>query len=159
VARHARQDERIISVDKFARKMLLGTVALGLAMGLMAAILAGVYFHNRPPCTEAILSQAVSPDKRWVAEAYERRCSDPVDWLAHVNVRRKEHPIRLNYFSGRANEGEVFLVEQRGEGQSPELEWTGPDRLTIRCAKCKFSALRRDERWGPISIQYEVGRP
>jgi hypothetical protein len=145
-------------VDPFAKKMLLATLAFGLALALMAAILAGVYFHNRPPCKEEILSQVESPGKQWVAETYERRCNDPMEWLAHVNLRRKEDPISTNYFSGRVNEGEVFLVEQRGEGQRPELEWTAPDQLTIRCAKCKFSALRRDERWGPVTITYEVGQ-
>ncbi|HKF22362.1 MAG TPA: hypothetical protein VKE93_12390 [Candidatus Angelobacter sp.] len=143
-------------MDPFAKKMLLGVAAFGSAMVLMAGVLAGVYFHNRPPCKEEIVSQVASPGKQWVAEAYERRCSDPVEWLAHVNLRRKEDPISTNYFSGRVNEGEVFLVEQRGEGQRPELEWTAPDHLTIRCATCKFSALRRDDRWGPVTITYEV---
>jgi hypothetical protein len=151
-------------VDKFAKKMLLGAVSFGLAIALMAGALSAVYFHNRPPrCSESIVFQAESPDKQWVADAYERRCTDPGEWLAHVNLRRKADPIRINhwygYRTGMVNQGEVFLIEQDGEGQAPELEWTAPDRLTIRCAKCKRSALRRDDRWGPVSIRYEVGKP
>jgi hypothetical protein len=140
--------------------MLLGAVAFGSAMALMAAVMSGLYFHNRPRCTEAIVSQAESPGKQWVAESFERRCSDPVEWLAHVNLRRKADPIRRNWWSGLVlvNEGEVYLVEQRREDEIPELEWTALDQLTIRCAKCKPSALRRDERWGPVSIHYEAGQ-
>ena len=75
-----------------------------------------------------------------------------------MNLHRKADPNRRDWWSGLFHEGEVYLVEQRREDEIPELEWTAPDRLTIRCAKCKPSALRRDERWGPVSISYEVGR-
>jgi len=146
----------------FGKKMLLGGLAFGLAMALMAGALSAVYYHNRPQrCSESILSQAESTDKHWVAEAFEDRCTEPGEWLAHVNLRRKGDPIRLNYWhsyaSGVVNRGEVFLIEQDGDGQIPELEWTAPDRLTVRCAKCKHPALRRDARWGPVAITYEVG--
>ncbi len=141
--------------------MLLGAVAFGSAIALMAGALSALYFHHRPPrCSESIFSQVESPDKQWVAEAFERRCTEPGEWLAHVNLRRKKDPIRLNYWhsyrSGVANQGEVFLIELDGDGQTPDLEWTAPDRLTIRCATCKRPALRRDARWGPVAITYEV---
>src|SRR5262249_38745876 len=104
-------------VNMFGKKMLLGGLAFGLAMAVMVGALSEVYSHNRTQrASESIWSQAESTDKHWVAEAFEDRCTEPGEWLAHVNLRRKGDPIRLNYWhsyaSGVVNRGEVFLIEQ-----------------------------------------------
>src|SRR5215813_13301332 len=144
-------------MDPFARKMIVGALAFGSAMLLMAAALAVVYFHMHPQCSEQVLAEAISPDKRWIAAALERRCGDNAPFLLHVNLRAAEQPIRLSYFSGHASDGEIFLVEEDTPADAPVLEWSSADQLDIRCPRCS-SALARvmNERWQSVHIRYSA---
>jgi len=144
-------------VDPFARKMLLSSLAFGSAMLLMAGTLAVVYFHLRPRCDDQVLSQTESPNREWIASVLERKCNDPSEWLVHVNLRRATEPIRMGYFSGRAEGGEVFAFELEGKDQVPVLEWTAPDQLRISCLSCSNSSIRkREERWQSVQVSYEI---
>jgi hypothetical protein len=144
-------------MDPFARKMLLGIAGFGSAMLLFAGLLSVIYFHNRPRCSEAVLSEAASPDKEWTATVLQRRCGDESPFFVHVNLRPAAEPIQLAFFSGRAEEGEVFLVEQESPEVGPELEWSSPTQLTVRCPRCRAVLVqKRDERWGPIELRYEL---
>jgi hypothetical protein len=146
-------------MDPFARKMVVGSLAFGCAMLLMAAALAVVYFHMHPQCSEQVLAEAISPDKRWIAAALERRCGGNAPFLLHVNLRPAEQPIRLGYFSGHASEGEIFLVEEDTPADVPQLEWRSPDRLDIRCARCSSAFARTmNQRWQSVSIRYAPAR-
>ena len=138
--------------------MLLGALAFGSAMALMAGALTVVYVHAHPRCSDQALAQAHSPDGQWTATLMERRCGEETPFFLHVNLRPREEALRWGFFSGRADEGEVFLAEEDTQGTKVALEWTTSDRLTIRCAKCKRAALRRDVRWGPVTITYEIGQ-
>jgi len=137
--------------------MLLGALAFGSTMLLMAGTLAAVYFHLRPRCDDQILSQTESPNRQWVATVFERKCNDPSEWLVHVNLRRATERIRVGYFSGRAKDGEVFAFELEGKDHIPWLEWTAPDQLRISCPRCSNSSIRkREERWQSVQVFYEI---
>jgi hypothetical protein len=146
-------------MDPFARKMILGSITFGIIMACMAAALSVVYFHARPQCSEQVLAEAPGPNGQWTAAAFQRRCGQDSPFLVHVNVRPAPAPIRLGFFSGRATEGEVFVAEQEAPEVVPDLEWTGPAALTIRCRDCRASEVqKRDDHIGAITIHYELGR-
>jgi hypothetical protein len=144
-------------MDPFARKMILGMLAFGSAMLLFAGALSVVYFHHRPRCGEQVLSQAASPDERWTAVVMQRRCGDESPFFIHVNLLPAAESLRLGYFSGRADEGEVFLAEQESPDAAPELEWSSPTQLTIRCSRCRAALVqKRDEHRGPVQVGYQL---
>jgi hypothetical protein len=145
-------------MDPFARKMILGAVTFGSIMALMAGALSVVYFHERPRCSEQVLAESPGPDHQWTAAALQRRCGEDSPFLVHVNVRPATAPIRLGYFSGQVTEGEVFVAEQETPDIVPDLEWTAPAALTIRCPACPAGLVRkREDHIGAISIRYELG--
>jgi hypothetical protein len=142
-------------MDPFARKMIFGSVAFGSAMLLMAGALSMIYFHNRPRCDEAALSEITSPDGQWTAAVMERRCGDESPFFMHVNLRPSQQPIQIGYFSGRADEGDVFVAEEQTQGLEPVLSWSSPNQLTIQCPRCSRGQVKkREERLGAISIEY-----
>jgi hypothetical protein len=144
-------------MDPFARKMIFGGLAYGGALLLMAATLSAIYFHNRPECSEAAISQAASPDGRWKAVAMERRCGDESPFYLHINLSAAGDPIRFGFFSGRSQEGEVFIVEDETRDLNPTLQWTSPDQLTVHCPRCRASLVKkREQHWGPITLRYEL---
>ncbi|HMF89637.1 MAG TPA: hypothetical protein VKL40_03265 [Candidatus Angelobacter sp.] len=159
-------------MDIFARKMLIGAGAFGLAMVLMAGTLTAIYYHYRPPCGEAMVSDVTSPDGRWKAVAMERRCGDESPFYIHVNLIPAGEPIPVAFLTGRSVEGEVFLVEEEpsdmnstldwrspSRRSNPTLEWTSPGSLTIHCPRCRAELVsKRKERWGPVQVQYELRR-
>lgn len=143
-------------MDAFARKMVSGALVFGAVMVLMAAVLSVVYFHLYPRCSEQVLAQAPSPDHQWIATAMERRCGPESPFLLHVNLRPAAQPISLGYFSGQAEDGQVLLVEEETAATIPEMEWTSPTQLTIRCPRCSSSYARKmDARWGTVVLTYE----
>jgi hypothetical protein len=144
-------------MDPFARKMLLGAVAFGSAMALMAGALTVVYVHTHPRCSEQILVQTESPNAQWIAAVTERRCGEDSPFFIHVNLRPATEPLRLGFFSGKAVEGEVFLMEQEAARIMPTLQWTAPNELTIQCSRCRTTFVRKhEERWGPVTLRYQL---
>jgi hypothetical protein len=146
-------------MDPFAKKMLLGSLAFGSAMALMAGALWVVYLHAHPHCSDRVLAQADSPDDKWTAVLMERRCGEEAPFLLHVNLHPAGEALRLGFFSGRAEEGEVFLLEEDTRRVTPTLQWTAPDELTMQCSGCRAALVRkRDERWGGVRVRYQMGR-
>src|SRR5262245_39468440 len=145
-------------MDPFARKMILGSLTFGIIIAMLAGALSVVYFHQKPRCSEQVLAESPGPDRQWKATAFQRRCGDDAPFLVHVNVRPAAAPIRLGFFSGLASEGEVFVAEQDSPDVVPDLEWTAPTALTIRCRECRATAVqKREEHIGAITIRYELG--
>jgi hypothetical protein len=144
-------------VDPFAKKMLLGTVAFGSAMAVMAGALWMVYVHTHPPCSDRVLAHADSPGGKWTAALMERRCGEEAPFLLHVNLRPAGEALRLGVFSGRAEEGEVFLLEEDTGRLTPAVQWTAPDELTIQCSGCRATLVRkRDDRWSSVRLRYLI---
>ncbi len=144
-------------MDPFAKKMLQASGALGAVMLLMFAVLTVVYLHVRPPCLDQVVASEQSPGKRWIAAAMERRCGSESPFLTHVNLRPVDQPIRLGYLTGKAEEGEIFLIEQDAESAHVTIDWSSDRQLTVRCAGCSSAVqLKRDQRWNDIDIRYEL---
>lgn len=142
-------------MDPFARKMIFGALAFGLAILLMTGATSMIYYHYRPLCSESEFSQSTSPDGQWAADVMARRCGDESPYMIHVNLRHVGEPIRFGYLSGRADAGEVFLTEQESPEIVPTLEWSAPSQLTIRCSGCRAAGVH-EEHWGPITVRYQL---
>jgi hypothetical protein len=144
-------------MDPFARKMwLFGFI---FASGMLVAFIAMsvVYFHARPRCSDTVVSSSTDLSNKWTATLMERRCGEESAFFAHVNLRPAGQPEHRGYFSGTVTDGEVFRVEDDAQSAGVSLEWTAPDRLTIRCPRCKPATVRQqDERWGAVTVTYEM---
>lgn len=135
--------------------MIRGALIYGAAMVLMFAVLTIIYLHLRPRCSDQVTAESTSPDGRWAAAVMEARCGDESPFLTHVNLRPANGAIKLGYFSGRDEEGEVFLLEQDANSAAMQLQWTAPNHLAISCSHCQIAFMRkRQERWGDVAISY-----
>jgi hypothetical protein len=135
--------------------MIRGSFAFAAAMVVMFVALTVVYLHLRPSCNDQVISSAKSPDGRWSASVMEARCGTEQPFLTHVNLRPAGESIKLGYFSGKADDGEVFLLEQDSQSAVMELNWTASNRLAISCFHCQLAFLKkRQERWGDVVIAY-----
>jgi hypothetical protein len=135
--------------------MIRGSLVYGGVLIFLFAILTVIYLHVRPRCSDQVVAESTSPDKRWAAAVMEARCGDEAPFLTHVNLRPASEPIRLGYFSGRTEEGEVFLLEQDAQSADMELKWTNPTHLAISCNHCQLAFLRkRQQHWGNVAISY-----
>jgi hypothetical protein len=142
-------------MDPFARKMIRGTFAYGLGMLLMFAILTVVYVHLRPPCPDRVVGSVDSPEKKWVVAILERRCGEEAPFVTHVNLRPASQSLSRGFFSGQANAGDVFLVEQDTAGAGLAVTWTAPETLTVTCPRCdRFFLRQADAQWGTVRIRY-----
>ncbi len=142
-------------MDPFARKMVYGSFIYGGMMLAMFAVLSVVYFHLRPACADQVMADMAAPGKKWSATIMERRCGENAAFYTHVNLRIATQPLKYGFFSGKAPEGEVFLIERDLHAAGLVTVWTGPDQLTIQCPKCAgVPADKREEKWGPVTIRY-----
>lgn len=130
-------------MDPFARKMW--RFSLTFAFGMLVAFLAlsVVYFHVRPRCSDRVVSSVDSPDHQWIATAMERRCGEEAAFFTHVNLRPAAQPEHYGFFTGRVDEGEIFVVEQDALTSSVSLRWTTPGQLVVECPRCAASLVRK----------------
>ena len=140
----------------FDRRTIIASLAFGLTTLLVVSATSMIYYHYRPPCSEAVAFESISPDGQWSAAMMERRCGDELPFIVHVNLRRLGEPIRVGYLSGRAEHGDVFAVERDTADPEPALEWNALRELRIQCPSCRAAQVRmREEHWGPITVRYE----
>jgi|SRR5579871_1241269 len=144
-------------MDPFARKMVLGSFVYGSMMLMMFAVLTVVYLHMRPQCSDRLVAESTDAGKQWTAAVMERRCGAEAPFLTHVNIRPAAQDLKIGFFSGSANEGEIFLVEQDAADAAITLNWTGPTTLNIQCSRCSAALVRKHEdRLGNVSISYNL---
>jgi hypothetical protein len=142
-------------VDPFARKMIRGSFFYGLALLVLFGVLTIFYLHARPRCSDQVISESTSPDGHSTAAVMEARCGEESPFLTHVNLRPAGDAIKLGYFSGRSEDGEVFLLEQDAQSASIKLEWTDATHLVISCSHCQIAFLKkRLEKWNGVSVSY-----
>src|SRR5215472_13485071 len=138
--------------------MLKGSLAFAAVLIAMFAALTVVYLHLRPRCSDQVFSSAPSPDGKLTASVMEARCGQDQPFLTHVNLRPAGESIKLGYFSGKADDGEVFLIEQDAQSANVTLNWTPANRLAISCARCQLAYLKkRDDHWRDVNITYFFG--
>jgi len=132
-------------------------MAFAIVLIAMFAVLTVFYLHVRPRCSDQIFSGATSPDGRWSAMVMEARCGSESPFLTHVNLHGANESIKLGYFSGKADDGEVFLLEQDAQSAGVSLEWTTSNRLTVSCAHCQRDFLKkRIQHWNDVTITYTL---
>jgi hypothetical protein len=143
-------------MDPFARKMVFGSFVYGGVMLVMFAVLSVVYLHMRPRCTDRLVAESTDSNKQWTAAVMERRCGPEAPFLTHVNVRPAADDLKVGFFSGVADEGEIFQVEQDAADAAIILNWSAPNTLSIQCSRCNATLLRKhDEHSGSLNIQYQ----
>jgi hypothetical protein len=144
-------------MDPFARKMIYGSFVYGSMLLVMFAVLTIVYLHTRPRCSDRVVAESTDQSRQWTASVMERRCGAEAPFFTHVNLRPAGKDLQTGFFSGSATDGEVFLVEQDAAGAGITLYWTSPAALIISCPRCSPSLMRKhDERWGNVTIGYDV---
>jgi hypothetical protein len=142
-------------MDPFARKMIFGALAFGGTMVLMAAVLSAIYYHNRPLCSEVVVSETASPDAKWIVAVMERRCGEESPLYMHINLRGAGDPLRRAYFSGRSDDGEVLVAEEGTHDRVAMAEWDSANQLTIRCPGCRSELVRKRQMyWRSIAVHY-----
>lgn len=138
-------------MDPFARKMILGTLAFAVFMLTILAALSVFYLHTHPRCSEQLLFEKPSPDGRLIAAVLRRRCGEESPLFVHVNLRSTASPLDFGFFSGRADDGEVFTAEQDSFENSLEVDWLSAAQLRIRCPACGPAHV--EHGWGPVAVQ------
>jgi hypothetical protein len=143
--------------DPFAKKMVRGALAFAAVLLVMFTILTTVYLHLRPKCSDEVVLESMSPDRQWIATAMQRRCGEEAPISTHVNLRPADRSIHYGFFSGMAEEGEVFELERDAQATNPALVWNSASQLTIRCSNCA-GISKQQERWENVLIRYELNR-
>jgi len=143
--------------DPFARKMFHGSLIFASVLALLIAALTTVYLHVRPRCSDDVVLASESPDRQWIATAMQRRCGEESPFLTHVNLRPANRSLQYGFFSGKAEDGEVFVVEREAHGLPLALIWDSPSQLTIRCSNCP-DASRRQKESGKVVVRYQLAQ-
>jgi hypothetical protein len=142
-------------MDPFARKMIRSSLIFAAVTVLILAVMTVFYVRIRPRCNDDIVSEIISPDKRWIAAIMQRRCGDESPFYTHVNLRPVQAPIRRAFLTGEAGDGEVFKIEQDARSAEITIQWTAPDRVVIGCSHCQIAFLqKKSEHWRNVTISY-----
>jgi len=134
--------------------MVQGGLTFAGALLVLVALFTTVYLHLRPQCSDEVVSEFASPNRQWVATIMQRRCGEEEPFVTHINLRPAPRPIRYGFFSGKAQDGEIFSIEQDANALHPDLVWNSPDQLTIHCRDCA-NARNKQARWGSVLIRFE----
>ena len=142
-------------MDPFARKMIRSSLIFAAVVVLILAVMTVFYVRIRPRCSDDVISEIISPDKHWIAAIMQRRCGDESPFYTHVNLRPVQTPIRRRFFTGEADDGEIFTVEQDARSAQMTVQWTAPDHAVIGCSHCQIAFLqKKSERWRNLTISY-----
>lgn len=126
-------------------------------MLVMFGVLTVVYLHTRPKCSDRVVAESRDPNKQWTATVMERRCGAEAPFITHVNIRPAGQNLKTGFFSGMAQEGEIFTVEQDAASTALSINWTGPNTLHIQCGQCNTALVQKhEEHTGSLSIQYDL---
>ena len=141
--------------DPFARKMVLGSLTFAAVLLVMVSVFTMVYLHVRPKCSDDVVLESTSPSRQWIATALQRVCGEEAPFVTHINLGPATRSIQYGFFSGRAEEGEVFTLEREAKALHLALVWDSDSQLTIQCSDCT-DVNRREERWGNVLIRYQL---
>jgi hypothetical protein len=125
------------------RKALWPLVALGvLILGLFVYqyVLSSMFSFN---CVHRVVSEATSPDGRYVATVSERGCGAVTHDYRVVSIRRQGTP-----FKGEDHRSWVFWMENDPE---IKVDWSGQRQLTVVYQATAGKKLEVT-RWGDLAI-------
>lgn len=144
-------------MDPFARKMVFGSFVYGGVMVVMFVVLTVIYLHMKPRCSDRLIAEATDSNKQWTAVVMERRCGAEAPFFTHVNIRPVADDLKIGFFSGVANAGETFLVEQDAISADITLSWPRANTLLVQCAGCKAPMIqKRDQQLGTVTVEYNL---
>jgi sec-independent protein translocase protein TatC len=143
---------------KRAERQKAGNSAIGpwgmiLPAVLLIAVGGTLYLHLRPSCSDAVVSESTSPDHQWTASVMQRKYGKNGALEAHVNLRPANQAVRHGFFSGKAEEGEVFKLNGDARGLHLALAWDSATQLTVQCPNCTGES-KHEGKWSSVTIQY-----
>src|SRR5437763_28768 len=140
--------------DPFARKMILGGLMFAGVLLVMISVFTLIYLHVHPGCSDETVSESISSNRQFVATIMQRRCGEEGPFVTHINLRAAGRGIQYGFFSGKAEQGEIFSIEQDARTLHVVLMWNSPNQLVIRCRNCA-NASNWQQRWENVVIRYE----
>lgn len=142
-------------MDPFARKMWRAGLAFAALLASLAAAMTIFWIHAHPRCGDRVVRESGSHDRRWTATILERRCGEDAPFITQVNLREGGTTLQRGFWSGQANDNNVFTVEQDAAGAGVQLQWNDAGELTIACHHCDRNYVRRqDAKHGTLKISY-----
>ena len=132
-------------MDPFARKMWRAGLAFAALLTSLAIAMTVFWVHAHPRCGDRVVTESTSPDRRWTATVLERRCGEDAPFVTQVNLRDGGTKLQRGFFSGQANDSNVFTVEQDAAGAGLQLQWSNAGELTIDCPHCDRNYVRRQD--------------
>lgn len=143
-------------MDPFALKMWRAGFSFAVLMLTLFASLTIFYVHEWPSCADRVIGESDSPDKKWIAAILERRCGAEAPFITRVTLRMAG-PLHRGFFSGQAQQGTVFVVEQDAAGAEIAVDWAAGNILAVRCPRCNTAFIhQRDQEWNGVKIQYQA---
>ena len=98
-------------------------------------------------CSNAILSEVMSPDELYIATAFERSCGATTPFVRIVSIRPAGKA-----FDSEDRDRYVFVIE----GQpNTRLAWTAPQYLRVSYSGGGGRINRQVVNWYGISVSYE----
>lgn len=134
--------------------MLLGGLTFAGVLLVMIAVFTMIYLHVHPGCSDEIVSESVSPNRRFVAAIMQRRCGEESAFVTHINLRPADRGIHYGFFSGKAEQGEIYSIEQDTQNLHLTVVWNAANELTIRCRGCR-NASKWQESWQSVVVHYK----
>lgn len=119
--------------------------------GMFAVIWAGCWISTRlgfvgPKCHSEVLQEAVSPDGRYVATAFEHDCGATARYVRIISVRWSQAS-----FDAENENRWAFIMEGQPEVR---LSWTKSTDLTVKHLG-GVRLMRKAVVWDGIPISYE----
>jgi hypothetical protein len=103
-------------------------------------------------CGEERLTEATSPNNKYVATVFRRSCGATAGFLYHVNIRTFSTSFVSDY-RGVNEDGQVFLTH---EGRI-SISWKDDKTLQVSCDSCQKDPKPKIENsLGDVSISYEL---
>lgn len=115
---------------------LSGLVVLVCVLFVYRYMLMSLVFVRSMDCSHSIISEATSPDGKYIATVFERNCGAVTPFARVVSLRRREHR-----FNGEDDRTWVFVTKDQ---PTIEIRWSGEKQLNV--ATEGYSRTPTDQR-------------
>ena len=132
---------------KWKMLLLIGFTVLIAVLFVYRYPLMNLGFVHLIGCSHSILSEAASPDGRYVATVFERNCGAVTPYTRVVSVRHRE-----SQFDGEDDRAWVFVMKDQ---PTIQVRWSGQRHLSITTEG--YSRTSREQRlktalWEDVEI-------
>lgn len=127
-----------------ARVSIRVIVCLGIGLACVAAVWMVASWSMFGPCSDTILSEATSPDGRWIATLFERDCGATTSYSTQLNLRPADKRFK--------SDKQPSAIVVRTEG-CIQFWWEGQSDLLVQLPD--DARIFMQERWQDgITIRY-----